>query len=180
MNLIFSEKVKTNQTAFLNKVVYICQKLEVDPNWLMAIMNFESGLNPQKENPKSKAVGLIQFMPDTAILLGTSVEKLKAMSNIQQLDYVWKYLVTYKKKIKSFIDLYFAVFFPLAIGKPLTWIIEAKKLSRSKIAEQNPVFDINKDNQITVAEVQEIIFSRIPVAQRDLIKKKLNNSLESA
>lgn len=172
MSLIFTEKVKTNQTAFVNKVEYICQKLAINPNWLMAVMNFESGLNASKENPKSKAVGLIQFMPNTAVSLETSVSALKTMTNVDQLDYVYKYLAEYKSKIKNFIDLYFAVFFPLAIDKPLEWVIEAKKLSRSKIAEQNPVFDINKDNKITVAEVQEIIFSRIPLAQRELLKKK--------
>lgn len=172
MSLIFAENVKTNQKAFIEKVILISTKLSIDPNWLMAVMQFESGLNPAKVNPFSKAVGLIQFMPDTAQSLGTSLTALKAMSNVQQLDYVYRYLSFYKSKIKAFVDLYFAVFFPLAIDKPLEWVFESKKLSRSKIAEQNPVFDINKDGKITVAEVQEILFSRIPVAKRDLIKKK--------
>jgi hypothetical protein len=172
MSLIFANKVKTNQSVFLSKVMIISQNLVIDPNWLMTVMNFESGLDPQKTNPISGAVGLIQFMPATAQSLGTSIESLRKMTNVQQLDYVYKYLLMYRSKIKSFIDLYFAVFFPLAIDKPLDFIIEAKNLSRSIIAKQNPVFDRNKDGKLTVAEIQDTLFDKIPVELRSLIKKK--------
>lgn len=172
MSLLYIDKIKINQQAFESKMITGCKALGIDPNWLMVVMNFESDLNSQKVNPISGAIGLIQFMPSTAISLGTSTAALKKMSNVQQLDYVFKYLVAYRTRIKTFIDLYFAVFFPLAIDKPLDFVMEAKNLSRSVIAKQNPVFDRNKDGKITVAEVQDTLFERIPEAYRSIIKKK--------
>lgn len=174
MSLIFSDQVKTNHDAFISKVITGCNQLGIDANSLMAVMWFESDLDPHKVNPISGAVGLIQFMPATAASLGTSIDALMKMSNVQQLDYVFKYLAAYRSRIKTFIDLYFAVFFPLAIDKPLDFVMESKNLSRSIIARQNPVFDRNKDGKITVAEVQDTLFERIPQELRNMVKKKLS------
>ena len=43
MNLIFSEKVLSNTAAFINKLVDISAKLGIEPNWLMSIINSETG-----------------------------------------------------------------------------------------------------------------------------------------
>src|SRR5690349_9048276 len=97
MSLIFLEKVKENQSAFAKKVEQIGKELNFNPNWLMALMNSESAgtFSPSILNfAGSGAVGLIQFMPKTAIYLGTTVEKLAKMSNVEQLDWVKKYIVT--------------------------------------------------------------------------------------
>jgi hypothetical protein len=172
MSLIFLHKVSSNREAFASKVIAGSQQLGFDPNWLMAIMNFESGLDHTRVNSISGATGLIQFMPATAKQLGTSTTALKQMSNVQQLDYVFKYLRVYKDKIHYFIDLYFAVFFPLAINKPLDFILEAKNLSRSLVARQNPIFDKNKDGQLTVSEIQDVVFNAVPEQYRPFLKKK--------
>ncbi len=37
-----------------------------DPQWLIDLINFESGWNPTASNPPSSAKGLIQFMNSTA------------------------------------------------------------------------------------------------------------------
>lgn len=67
----FENKVTSNKEAFLQKVRLICAKLGIEPDWLMFVMNSESGLNPAAYNPNGGASGLIQFMPDTAKGLGT-------------------------------------------------------------------------------------------------------------
>jgi len=172
MSLIHEEIVYTNKAEFLQKVRDISTVLGVDPNWLMHVMWSESRLNPQAVNPITGATGLIQFMPATAASLGTSLEALKNMSNVQQLDYVLKYLKPYRFKIQSYIDLYFAVFFPLAIGKPLAWVFEAKNLAASLIARQNPAFDLDKNGTLTVAEVQDAMLRYIPESFKDIFKKK--------
>ena len=170
--MLYEEKVKTNKDAFISKVIAISQKLGIEPEWLMQVFVNESGVNHQAVNPVSNATGLIQFMPDTATSLGTSVAALKAMTNVQQLDYVYKYLSPYVGKINSYIDLYFTVFFPLAIGKPDDWVFQTSKLAASKIATQNPVFDINKDGKLTVAEVREAMLKKVPSAWRAFFDKK--------
>jgi hypothetical protein len=170
--MLYEEKVKTNKEAFIAKVVTISQKLGIEPEWLMQVFVNESGINHQAVNVVSGATGLIQFMPDTAAALGTSCAALKAMSNIQQLDWVYKYLSHYTGKMESYIDLYFTVFFPLAIGKPDDWVFQTSKLSASKIASQNPAFDLNKDGKLTVAEVREAMLKKVPSAWREFFSKK--------
>lgn len=155
--MIFDTYIVENKDAFVQKVKQISQNLGINPDWLMAVMAFESNLNHTAVNKKTNATGLIQFMPATAASLGTTVEALKAMSNVQQLSYVEKYLMPYKGKMNKFTDVYFAVFFPAAIGKSDNDVLQTSSLSASKIAEQNTIFDLNKDSKITVGEVKQSI-----------------------
>lgn len=170
--MLYEEKIKSNKDAFIAKVINISRQLGIEPEWLMQVFVNESGVNHQAVNATSGATGLIQFMPDTAASLGTSTAALKAMTNVQQLDYVYKYLSPYAGKIASYIDLYFSVFFPLAMGKPDDWVFQTSKLAASKIAVQNPVFDINKDGKLTVAEVREAMLKKVPAAWKAFFAKK--------
>ncbi len=138
----------------------LSHRMEVPTNWLTALFNIESQNKTAAENPFTGAIGLIQFMPDTAKALGTTTDLLKTMEYEEQLVYVYRYLKEYTRRIKSFSDLYFSVFFPLAIGKPDDWVLETKKLSALKIAEQNPCYDCIKDGKITVAEVKKVIYKK--------------------
>jgi hypothetical protein len=79
-----------------------------------------------------------------------------------QRTYVEKYLKVYKNKIKSYIDTYFAIFFPLAIGKPDDWVLQGTGISASLIARQNPAFDVNKDGKVQVWEVKKIMLQKLP------------------
>ncbi|MEI6122285.1 MAG: transglycosylase SLT domain-containing protein [Bacteroidota bacterium] len=157
MQLIFIEKVKSNREAFAAKVIEVSNKLGIDPNWLMIIMYFESGISHTIVNPDGGATGLIQFMPNTAKSLGTTTTALATMSNVQQLDYVYKYFKPKAGQYGSGEDLYLYTFFPLAVGKPDDWTIQTKNLSAYNIAHQNPVLDLNKDGKITVGEWREAL-----------------------
>ena len=164
MALIYEDKVPASyRKAFVDKVKIISYNLGIDPNWLMAIMYFESArtFSPSITNPIG-AVGLIQFMPATAKGLGTTTTALKKMTAVNQLDYVYKYLKPYKGKINNYTDTYFAVFFPLAIGKPDDWTIQSNGLSASTIAKQNPAFETNKDGKIQVWEVKKVMLEKLP------------------
>ena len=174
--LVYEEKVKTNREAFVVKVRAISTQMGIDPNWLMAVMNFESGMNHQAVNPKSNATGLIQFMPSTARGIGTSVEALKAMTNVEQLDWVLRYFRPYVGKMTSYIDVYLTVFFPAAVGKSDDWVLQTSSLSASKIAEQNHIFDVNNDGKITVGEIKSVMLNRLyPPNWRDIISEKKKN-----
>lgn len=157
------------QIAFDKRLKEIAAALLVNPNWLMQVMYSESRLRANNINPISKATGLIQFMPATAKGLGTTVEQLRTMNAVQQLDYVYKYFLPYKGKMKSYYDVYAVVFFPAMIGKADSWVLQAKNLSPGIIAKQNPVVNINKDGQITVAEFKQYVFKSVEKTHREIV-----------
>ena len=156
----FEEYIKDNRIEFTEKVNNICTELRIEANWLMFVMWFESRLNPQATNPISKAQGLIQFMPSTARGLGTTTDVLKHMSNVQQLDYVLAYLRPYNGRMKTWVDVYLAVFYPRAMGNP-NFVITS-----DIVAKQNKIFDLNKDLDISVKEIETALRKQIPEKYR--------------
>ena len=100
------------------KVQHIAGKLDIPPEWLMAVMWFESKIDPRAQNPYTNATGLIQFYPGTAIGMGTTINRLLHMTNVEQLDWVYDYLKVYKSKLDSVESVYLAVFYPRAMDKP--------------------------------------------------------------
>lgn len=137
---------------FRKKVREIAARLGMDPNYLMAVMAFETGysFDPAKENGAgSGATGLIQFMPNTAVALGTTTADLAKMTAEAQLDYVEKYLTPYKDKMTSIEDAYMAVFTPAAIGKGADHVLYSKP---SVAYTQNDGLDADGDGKITVGE----------------------------
>lgn len=161
--MCFSEYVKENRWEFCAGVEEICNDLGIEMVWLMFVMYFESKLNPKSVNPISGATGLMQFMPKTARSLGTTTEDLKNMSNLEQLKFVHAYLRRHKGKMKSWIDVYLAVFYPVAMGKGDSYTI-----TRRIVAEQNPIFDLNGDKKIEVREIKEALRKRIPSKYKSL------------
>jgi len=110
----------------MEKVKKLAQQLKIDPDWLIAVISFETGgtFSPGIVNGMgSGATGLIQFMPETARRLGTTTAALSKMSQAEQMDWVSKYFDAYKvsgnepPKLSSLEDLYMAVLLPSAIGK---------------------------------------------------------------
>lgn len=197
-----------DKSNFIAKVQQIAVNLGINPNWLMFVMKIESGLNPQAVNkqpastpgydengqlvkpagvqdssdPETRAIyratGLIQFMPKTAKGLDTLNEELYNMSGVNQLNYVYKYYLPYKGKIKSLADLYLITFFPAGLGKTDDFIFKTSSVSAEKIALANPGIDLNKDKKITLAEFKQFIFNKIPneykgiLASDEVLKKK--------
>ncbi len=169
--MIYENLVTQNKAAFLAKVQEIAAKLKIQADWLMIVMKMESGLNHQAVNPTGGATGLIQFMPATAKGLGTSTEALKSMTNVQQLEYVWKYFAPYSGRIKGVTDLYTITFFPVALGKPDNYVLQTSTKSAGLIASQNPIFDTNKDKSITIGEFKAYVISKLPAEALAYLKK---------
>lgn len=152
-------KWKAKKSAeFLNKTAAIAKELGGNVNHLMAIMQFESGIDHRKINPLSNATGLIQFMPSTARGLGTSTSELLAMSEIQQLDYVRKYLLPYKGKLNTIGDFYCSVLWPACVGKSDSYVLFT---SPSIQYRQNNGFDKNRDGIITKFEMTKLVSGRL-------------------
>jgi len=171
--MLFENYITDNKDEFLTKEQSLCQSLNIDPNWLMSVMWLESRLDPAAVNPDGGATGLIQFYPSTAIDLGTTVDSLVNMSNVQQLPWVYKYLKIYASKVKTFFDLYLAIFFPLGIGKPDNWVIHSTSLTAEQVARVNKTFDLNGDFQITIAEFKTAVSRLLPAeAAKYILKQK--------
>jgi hypothetical protein len=159
--------------AFQAKAQQVANNLGVSLEDLLGIMNHESGLNPGAVNPYTNATGLIQFMPNTARNMGTSVEALKNMSAIDQLDYVERFYKPIAGKAKDIGDLYMFTFLPAAIGKPDNFVIGASGstnkvfgINQNALYKQNKTFDADKKGYYTVGDVKKRIsnFSGRPLA----------------
>jgi hypothetical protein len=142
---------------FNKKLDKIAGLLGVDSSHLISIMKMESRMDPAAVNKQSGATGLIQFMPDTARSLGTSVEALRGMSAVEQLDYVYKYFkMVGVKPGMDLGDLYMAVFMPKYVGADDNTVLGKEGASgfSGKVYAQNKGLDKNKDGAITVADVK--------------------------
>ena len=142
---------KKVSSAFKSKVIGISGGLGCDPSHLMSAMAFETGesFSPSIKNKVSGATGLIQFMPKTAKSLGTTTDDLAAMSAVDQLDFVEKYLEPFKNKMSMVSDVYMTILFPKAVGRPEAFVLFR---SPSKAYEQNKGLDANKDGEVTKGE----------------------------
>lgn len=166
MTLVYQEKLPQPQIQNAQKVRDVAKALGINPNWMMLIMNFESAgtFSTSVVNPAGGATGLIQFMPATAIDLGTTTAALARMSFVEQMDWVLKY---YRRtgvisRVRNATDLYLATFFPRAVGKPRNYVLETDTLSAELIARNNPAFDPQKTGKITVGQIEDFMLAREP------------------
>lgn len=163
---------------FLNRVKQIAQKLNCDYKDLLALMNSESGLNPNAWNGTT-AVGLIQFT-DLSIAdlnnkygLNLTKEKIAQMSAIEQLDLVEKYLTIAKSYSFSANarlsagDLYAITFLPGRANREVLCTKGEKNANGQLLNyyESNPL-DVDGDNKITKSDLE-----------KHLAKKHVNESI---
>jgi hypothetical protein len=148
------------------KVIEVATELGINPNWLLAVIYFETAktFSPSKTNSIG-SVGLIQFTRDKSGVAYKTINGKKyvltdiaKMSFESQMDLVLEYFKEVKrtsgKSLNSFMDVYFAVFFPKALNQSSTYILQTVGLTASLIAKQNPIFDSNKDAKITKSEIE--------------------------
>jgi hypothetical protein len=171
--LLFENYIQGDKAKFIDKLQSVSSNLGIDPNWLMAVMWKESTLNPAAVNPKSGASGLIQFMPATATGLGTTTENIRKMDSVAQLDLVKRFYAPYRYALNDYPSLYLATFFPVALGKSDTWVLKSDTISASRVALQNPIIDLNGDQQITVEEFKEYCYKNLSADVINVLKKKI-------
>lgn len=134
--------------AFKTKIHDISAALSIEADHLMACVAFETGesFDPAEVNPVSGPTGLIQFKPATAAALGTTTAKLAVMSAENQLDYVNRYFSPYAGRLANLGDVYMAILWPKAIGKPDDYVLFA---APSVAYQQHKGLDLNKDDKVT-------------------------------
>jgi hypothetical protein len=144
---------KVSET-FRGRVWWSCAVLGADPDDMMSCMAWESGrtFSPSVLNMAgSGAIGLIQFMPATARSLGTSTVALSKLSAEDQLNFVHKYFLPYKGRLRTLSDLYMAILWPAAVGKADDYVLFDRAKTPTAF-RQNAGLDANKDGKVTKAE----------------------------
>ncbi len=138
------------------RVLDIATTLQCEPDWLMSCMAFESAetFSPSIRNAAgSGAVGLIQFMPQTAAALGVSAEELGSCTATEQLEYVAKYFAGYKGRLHNLADVYMTILWPVAVGKPDYFVLfRQDDPVHPKQYMQNKGLDFNHDGVVTKSE----------------------------
>ncbi len=140
-----------NDTAFLGAVERVSQDLGISNSDLLTAISFETvgTFNPSIKNPESSARGLIQFIEKTAKSLGTSTAELAKMNNVEQMEYVKRYLEPQKGRMKNLGDVYMAIHWPAGIGKDDSYVMYRKG---SKYYKPNRKLDTNGDGTVTRGE----------------------------
>ncbi len=145
---------------FKRELVAMAARLRLNADYLAAVMSFESAgtFSPAIPNAAgSGAIGLIQFMPDTATRLGTSSAALAEMSATEQLRFVELYYKPAAGALKTIGDHYLGVFWPAGIGKRsdegIIFADGSHNVDTAKGRDQyakNAALDRNRDGVITV------------------------------
>lgn len=144
-----------NDPQFMAGVNAIATKYNTSPEAILAVMHFETGgsFDPSTRNAVgSGATGLIQFVPATAKGLGTTTDQIAKMGRSEQLALVDEYLSgtgLSGNKENQIEDVYMAVLYPKAVGKPLSYPLFKKG---TKQYEQNAGLDQDGDGIITKAD----------------------------
>lgn len=138
--------------SFLKAVEEMSKRLKIDPNKALNVMAFESGLNPAAKNPGGSATGLIQFLSSTAEALGTTVDKLKSMSAVEQLAYVEKYFQQFKKLADTQEALYTAVLAGRPVSDPEAALFTKGGKSTGRAYTANRGLDADRSGVITAGE----------------------------
>jgi hypothetical protein len=162
--------IERTSLEFRAELLRVADRLSLDANKIAAVISLESGFDPANWNDfceaearagkrklESCAIGLIQFMPDTARRLGTTSLALSRMGDAEQLEFVEAFFRPFAGRLRTPGDYYMAVFNPAHVGKPTTFVLYEQG---SKGYEQNHGLDRDKDGRITVGDVTQSIESR--------------------
>lgn len=154
--------------AWARETVKAAKDIGVNPYWLAAVIQLESGWDPTITNPLSTATGLIQFVEPTARALGTSTEAISRMSVKQQLGLVRRYFsrgFSGRSSYPTFQSLAMQVFLP-----------GARSWDRSRefpewVQDANP-------NIRTVGDYMSKVERRLPPSMRPQTRDRVSDPID--
>lgn len=148
--------------AFIREVEAMAQRLGTQPEYLLAVMSFETGgsFRPDVRNGAgSGATGLIQFMPDTARGLGTTTAALSRMSAVDQLHFVEKYFN--ERSDRGDLNTLEGVYTTVLYGSPRPDPNSTLFREGTAAYRMNAPLDLNRDGRITAGEATSFVRARI-------------------
>ena len=140
------------------KLLDIAHRHGWDPNALACIIQIESGGDPQARNRDSGATGMIQWMPSTAKLYGTTTADIFKMKQVEQLDLAERYWQdVFPSPPRLVGDYYLGNFYPKAIGQADDYVIAREG---EKAYDWNKTLDVSKDGILTAGDARSVFESR--------------------
>lgn len=144
---------------FSDKIYEMADSLGTKAEYLMAVFHVETcgTFSPSIRNKNTGATGLIQFLNSTAKYYGTNTLELAKMTDIEQLEYVFKYfkkIKQYRGELSTLEDVYMAVHYPAAVGKS-KYLVLYKEGSDAYLFNKSN--DLNKDGKVTKLEISYIV-----------------------
>jgi hypothetical protein len=146
----------------------VMQSAGLDAGNVATVIEFESARtwSPSVRNPGSSAVGLIQFISETAKRLGTSTAALEQMSFAEQLPWVVKYFQGIGvARLVRLVDYYAAVFWPAAVGSADDFVIA--KLGMPAY-DSNKGLDHDGNGQITTGDL-DVVMAQVRASAKGTI-----------
>jgi hypothetical protein len=154
-----------SNNSFKDRISQISEKIGIDEDSIIKLMNHESKLDPSVKNSVG-CVGLIQFCPDTRdgsykTIDGEKYDLEELRNNLNlQMDAIEDFWVEGKNrgKINSAEDLYIYNFFPIAAGKPNNFVLQSSSIPAEQVAIKNPIYNriLNrpKNTPLTVGDLK--------------------------
>jgi len=139
----------TSDEAFNQKLAEMEEKYPgLSRTEIFRVIKGESAFNPQAVNPDSGASGLFQFIPKVAEELGTTVEEIRRMNRVQQLELYDRYLSRWNYSGKVSLGTMQAA--PAFANADPDTVVYKKG---SKAWQQNPGWRPRDGGDITVASI---------------------------
>lgn len=169
--LLAVKGLETTTARFREQLVAGALSKGLNPDFIAAVVSFESGFNPAVKNQAgSGAVGLIQWISDqsfaaTAKKAGMQVTRteLPKLTAEQQLPLVLAWFSDKSLKASSTpVDYYLAVWSPAYIGRSRDYVVAEEG---SKVYEQNAGFDREGKGYFTVGDIGKTIEAVVGAAR---------------
>lgn len=133
MDLYRFTGLETRSPEFRREFIAMSERLQIDPNYLCAVIQTESGFDPYISNQwaishgrtrDQAAFGLIQAMPFVLRSYGLTATELLGKSDIDQLHLVVeRFYRPHKGRIASPGDAYMATFLPAFVGSDPAYVL---------------------------------------------------------
>jgi subtilisin family serine protease len=149
--------------AFFASMHVVAASLGTQAEYLLAVMNSESGIRANAHNRNGNASGLIQFMPATLVRLGwtNGHEAFRRLSAEEQLPFVERYYRPFVPQgLNSTARLYQATFLPATLNRgsaPETVIVDVNNNDNAFAYGPNRGLDRRGDGRILVGDLTAFV-----------------------
>jgi peptidoglycan hydrolase-like protein with peptidoglycan-binding domain len=149
--------------AFFGGMHAVATAIGTQAEFLLGVMNSESGIRANAHNPNGHASGLIQFMPATLVRLGWTLghEAFRRLSAEEQLPFVERYYRPFVAQgLNSTARLYQATFLPATLNRgsqPGTVIVDVNANDNAFAYAPNRGLDRRGDGRILVGDLTAFV-----------------------
>lgn len=165
--LKYAKQYVYDTSPFEKKVRDVSNQLHIAPEWLMAVMHAESRFDASVANKKGGGTaGLIQLSPSAAEKMDITLEQLRNMNHLQQLDYIERYLSGIQQQYRPFdslTDLYVAILYPDGLNEDYCFSLYQNDESGYHF---HSGLDEDKDGRITLQDIDKFLKRIYPTAYR--------------